>query len=284
MSALFSTAVESITLPSRLKSATNRETLDTLAAALNINGKQNIAKLQMSLVPESSNSVDGSNFDVSGKAGDRRLPSHLISRVNGNGHSSGIHSSNLTEDDNNEDLALESLDIDFFPSSPPTTSRQRLTPKKLHIFGQAETYRGDLNSNKTSHETDYDGHSRAIRRAAGLPILHRCAPTPLGFPLLSSFPAEIFDSDFAIPASSATPDDSRAAVAAKKHTTICVQTRLATDTDVARRIQGLRAVVMRDVRVVSVEEREALGNALGELAEGYEEGWDEGSDSGHDDE
>ncbi len=35
-------------------------------------------------------------------------------------------------------------------------------------------------------------------------------------------------------------------------------------------------------RAVSLDEREALSNILGELAEAYEEGWDSGSDEDDD--
>ena len=36
-------------------------------------------------------------------------------------------------------------------------------------------------------------------------------------------------------------------------------------------------------RVVSMEEREALSNGLGEIGEAYEEGWEAGSDDDSDD-
>ena len=35
-------------------------------------------------------------------------------------------------------------------------------------------------------------------------------------------------------------------------------------------------------RAIGVEEREALSNSLGEIAEAYEEGWDSGSDEDDD--
>jgi hypothetical protein len=58
-----------------------------------------------------------------------------------------------------------------------------------------------------------------------------------------------------------------------------VSTSLSTDTTVALRIKNLQYVVGR---AVGVDEREALSNSLGEIAEGYEEGWDSGSDSDDD--
>ena len=35
-------------------------------------------------------------------------------------------------------------------------------------------------------------------------------------------------------------------------------------------------------QAIGVDEREALGNSLGEIAEAYEEGWDSGSDEDED--
>lgn len=58
-----------------------------------------------------------------------------------------------------------------------------------------------------------------------------------------------------------------------------VSTSLTTDTGVALRIKDLQRVVNR---VVEVDEREALSNSLGEIAEAYEEGWDSGSDDDDD--
>lgn len=54
---------------------------------------------------------------------------------------------------------------------------------------------------------------------------------------------------------------------------------LSTDTRVAARIKTLQTTVGR---AIGVEEREALANSLGEMAEGYEEGWSSGSDEDED--
>jgi hypothetical protein len=48
---------------------------------------------------------------------------------------------------------------------------------------------------------------------------------------------------------------------------------------VASRIKNLRSLVSRSI---AMDEREALSNSLGEIAEAYEEGWDSGSDSDDD--
>ncbi len=48
----------------------------------------------------------------------------------------------------------------------------------------------------------------------------------------------------------------------------------------ALRIKGLQNIVGKSI---SSDEREALSNSLGEIAEAYEEGWDSGSDDDDDD-
>lgn len=81
--------------------------------------------------------------------------------------------------------------------------------------------------------------------------------TPLRYPLLDSFP-QIYDR---------TPSP------------LSVRTALSTDSVVALRIKNLRNIVSRSI---AVDERETLGNTLGEIAEAYEEGWDSGSDEDDD--
>jgi hypothetical protein len=84
----------------------------------------------------------------------------------------------------------------------------------------------------------------------------------LPFPLLDSFP-HIY---------SLTPSS-------HSSKSIPVQTSLSTDTSVAFRIKSLRNIVGKSI---GLEEREALSNSLGEIAEAYEEGWDSGTDEDDD--
>lgn len=55
---------------------------------------------------------------------------------------------------------------------------------------------------------------------------------------------------------------------------------LSTSSSVANQVRSIEQVVRR---LVSLDEREALSNGLGVLAEEYEEGWDSGTDSDEDD-
>jgi len=58
-----------------------------------------------------------------------------------------------------------------------------------------------------------------------------------------------------------------------------IKSSLSTDTTVALRIKSLQTIVSR---AIGVDEREALTNSLGEIAEAYEDGWDSGTDEDDD--
>lgn len=146
-----------MTLPSRLRSRNGqRETLDQLASAINVNGNQNIAKLQMSIMdkPESEQ-VNGSSHHTAEQKDIRMRES--------NGHYLGDHSGDL-----------EPFDMDFFPSSElPTGIRGPKSTKEAHIFGQVESSRGSDLDGAGDARNDFDGQERAKRRAAGLSIIHK---------------------------------------------------------------------------------------------------------------
>lgn len=248
VSALLATAWESMTLPSRLKLQDGgRETIDQLTSALNINGNQNIAKLRMSIdQPQVINGRhEPGRLNPHSREGDMRAPLQER-RVTGAvtaGH----------------EYELRTLDMDLFPSETGEQVRGCRTTKRPHVFGQAEYHRSDekgvADDANEMHWEMGEGYERARRRAAGLPIIQK-TNTPLPFPLLDSFP-HIFAGS----------------------SSLGVSTSLSTDTTVALRIQNLQHVVSR---AISFDEREALGNTLGELAEAYEEGWDSGSDDDDD--
>jgi hypothetical protein len=61
---------------------------------------------------------------------------------------------------------------------------------------------------------------------------------------------------------------------------LAIHSRLSTTTKVANRVKSFKLVVSRSV---GLDEREALSNGLGEIAEAYEEGWSSGSDENSDD-
>ena len=148
-----------MTLPSRLRSRNGqRETLDQLAAAINVNGNQNIAKLQMSIATKPASEQANGSSNHSAEQQDVRMRES-------NGHYLG---------DRNGDL--EPFDMDFFPSSELPSgvkTRGARSTKEAHIFGQVESSRGSDLSGAGDEGGDFDGQERAKRRAAGLSIIHK---------------------------------------------------------------------------------------------------------------
>ncbi|KAH7418219.1 tubulin domain-containing protein [Cadophora sp. MPI-SDFR-AT-0126] len=245
---LLSTAYETMTLPSRLRLGNgSRVSLDELVSVLNVNGNQNIAKVRMSVYQKDTPNGHHRSARLEGRAQSRdtRMPSQ--------------ERRSEEESFSQEDQGLETFDMDFFPEEVGERSRGRSTVKEPHVFGQAEIFRAEDEKEKQVEETDEEaGHERARRRAAGLPIIQKTRVS-LSYPLLDSFP-HIF-------AQSSTTSSLR------------VSTSLSTDTTVALRIKYLQHIVSR---AVSFDEREALSNSLGDLAEAYEEGWDSGTEDDDD--
>lgn len=161
VSALLSTALETMTLPSRLKSHdSSRETIDQLVNALNVNGNQNIAKLRMSIDQNEAlndHSRPG-RLDVGTESGDTRMPSQ--SR-----HAEESH-------DDKED-EVSTFDMDIFPPESLEQNRGRRALKNPHVFGQAESYRVSEGANTNETTGEDEGFERARRRAAGLPIIQK---------------------------------------------------------------------------------------------------------------
>lgn len=160
-SALLSTAVESMTLPSRLKVQNGSlQRLDQFENALNINGSQNIAKLRMSIEdkPEPNDHHQPRTQEIRARSRDTRLPSQ----------ERGSHESRPVHD---EDLTV--LDIDFFPTDEQLPSRGRGTSKRIHVFGQAECYRGNEDRPDEAEGDEDEGYIRARQRAAGRPVVQK---------------------------------------------------------------------------------------------------------------
>ncbi|KAH8663517.1 tubulin domain-containing protein [Tricladium varicosporioides] len=244
VSGLLSTAMESVSLPSRLKmQSSSRETFGTLANCLNVNGNQTIAKLRMSIDQKLETNRDHKD-DADGAAGDSRMP---------------LHKGGAELFDVSEQNEVSTLDMDFFPTETGEQSHRRPITKTPHVFGQTENFRADKHEEGQDNVQSYDGYERARRRAAGLPILQR-AKIPMAFPLLDSFP-NIF------------------APVSTSPNSVAVSTSLSTDTTVSSRVKDLQYIVGR---AVGIDEREALSNSLGEIAEAYEEGWDSGTDEDDD--
>lgn len=162
VSALLSMASESVTLPSRLHAKNGiRDSLDDIAASLNINGNQNIVKLQMSIsssgMPDQQNRDHRSGrLEVQSRSLDPRLPFQ--------------EGRSQVPDPSDEDEMP--LDMDFFPPDEPDGVQRRHKSKKVHVFGRAEALRG-IDEPDDGDDNGFDGRHRAKRRAAGLPIIHK---------------------------------------------------------------------------------------------------------------
>jgi hypothetical protein len=167
VSGLLCIAMESMTLPSRLKArdvTVPRETLDQIASALNVNGNQNIAKLRMSADQKSVAVLNGHGHDRPGRlevrahSRDMRIPSRE-------------RSTDAPQSTAEDDVAT--FDMDFFPTEATEQIRGRQNIKKAHVFGQAESYRNDADQESDKANEEDEGHERARRRAAGLPIIQK---------------------------------------------------------------------------------------------------------------
>ncbi|KAL9594577.1 MAG: hypothetical protein Q9219_006961 [cf. Caloplaca sp. 3 TL-2023] len=245
IAALFSMAVESMTLPTRQRSGSlKRGSLSDLEAVLNVNGNQRIADLQCSNFEPSLQHP--TTEKASGAANDSRTPLH---------HSRGV----MYEDEAEAERADSKLDMTFTTADPSQTALSlRQWEKANHVFGKVESIRGVPSPERATDEED-EALSRKRRRLASLPIVERYHNS-LVYPLLDSFPEILTES---VSSTNAT----------------AVQTSLSTTTQISKRAKSLQNIISR---MTGLMDREALSNGLGEIAEEYEEGWDSGSDEDSD--
>ena len=158
VSALLSAALETMTLPSRLRyTSRNHVTFDAMEAALNVNGTQRIANLQCSVVDPSVLKVEKSRSVK--RSHDGRMPG------------STTNDPMLDEDD--AQVTTAHLDMDFFcgghvKSLTSLSQRQ----EGSHTFGQVESLRGDFPMNEEEDEEEL-GLARKRRRLAHLPVVEK---------------------------------------------------------------------------------------------------------------
>ena len=240
--AMLSTALETATLPSRLKGTEfNRGFLSAMEAALNINGNQRIAQMQCSVLEPKT--ITTPHTQTRG-VGDPRAPSSI--------------QRSMVEDDG-DDPTIK-LDVDLSGGDLVSSRTEGAHPSD-RAFGALDCLRGrpaaepGMDEGAMSEEDDL-GDARKKARFDGRPIIERYR-TPLPYPRMSSFPA-IFP----------TPS---------YHDSIAVHTSLATSSRMLAHVQAMQTIVNK---TVASDEREALSNNLGTIAEAYEEGWaDHGEDS-----
>ncbi|KAK5013375.1 mtDNA inheritance, partitioning of the mitochondrial organelle, partial [Cryomyces antarcticus] len=254
-SALQATALETMTLPSRLRPRTRqgqsqRGTLDDLAAVFDNAGTRRIAMLDLRVAdPHELEDRAAAAADSDAAPRDARV---------------GTHRRTAPADDQNENQ-----DIAFFPSmaSPPRT----LGPAP-HVFARAASQRGAWQSAAQLAASNAAARDRFA--ADGPTVQHY--QSGLLFPLLDSFPG-IFNTH------RASQDGSRrqgqGGEAGGQGGGLATRATLSTSTAASGRVRALEAAVRR---LVGVEEREALCDGLRGICEEYEEGWSEGSDEDDD--
>ncbi len=157
-SALISAALESTTLPTRLRhNISKRGFFDDLEAALNVNGNQRIAQLQCSMLDPEDVPLA---ITTTRESTDDRVPS-------GNGRI-------LVEEDGFK-LAEPRMDMDLSCYNTRHTSRSAAQHNVSdRIFGIMETTRTKIEAAKnTEIDEDESAYARKRRRFAGLPVIER---------------------------------------------------------------------------------------------------------------
>ncbi|KAH9872498.1 mtDNA inheritance, partitioning of the mitochondrial organelle [Plenodomus lingam] len=229
IAALQVAGLESMTISSRLRTSVGgRGTLQDLENTVNSTGKQRIAKFGISIA----------NPDVL---------SAKVQQETAQAEKTGSMTSRRTSEDCG---TLADFDMDVFTRDYRNINR---TSKKEHIFGRAESCRGEWNVHE---DNDHDPHDRFNPR----PSVQRFI-APILFPLLDSFPASLFDVGNRHPAK------------------LAVYAGLTTSTAVAEQIRAVEQIAKR---LTGLEDKEALCNGLQVLAEEYDEGWDGDADSDDD--
>lgn len=268
ISALLSTVVESMTLPTRLRPDKQRRgLLGDIEVALNVNCNQRIAQLQCTILDPDTELPRPANGYGSH---DDRAPSNTVHATAGEGDG---------------DMITLHLDMNLSTGNRVSSSYASQHDTSDHIFGAVENMRGKRQeAGDQELNEDEITYARKRRRLAGWSVVERFVArqsftiseiagyttrknahccryqSSLAFPLLDSFP-RIF---------SLRPDLAKAAV----------HSSLSTTTDISTRVKTLQKLVSR---MVGLDERETLSNGLGEIREAYEEGWNSGSDEDSDD-
>ncbi len=156
-SALQATALESITLPSRLRplNGKNKGTFRNFEDILDTNGNRKIAKLELSVAAPTSFDVASSSISMASR--DPRVTKQEFANTG----EDGVRPTNA---------CLTTLSIDLFPGSQQNhVERERQTQQ---AFGRAEVLRGNWPPQALELAED-DDNARVRRRLAGLPTIDR---------------------------------------------------------------------------------------------------------------
>ncbi|KAM3422849.1 Protein DML1 [Cercospora zeina] len=161
-SALQAAAIESVTLPTRLRTTqSGRATFENLEMTLNGDGNRRVTA-----------------FSFSAKAGTEAVGTE--SATNGDTRMTN----GIADDEEDHAREEDQLDIELFPhfSLPNTADRTRRPPRRPHVFSRVSSLRGAWRS---ATDEDYDDPGVRRRQANGpRSSTHK---TNLRFPMLTSF-------------------------------------------------------------------------------------------------
>lgn len=149
-SALVASALESVTLPSRLRSGLNNDTFAGMAGLLNQLGKQSIASLQMSIAKQKAPATSG---DSRVRQGNQRTYDD-------------------DREDNEEDSKGLHLDLDFTPSDQLDPGRAQNGVHQPRIFSQLVTIRGSAAEDEAELDPAEE-QERLRRRNPNAPVTKR---------------------------------------------------------------------------------------------------------------
>lgn len=168
--ALLVAAIESVTLPSRLRDQTNRDTLGTLADTLNAMGKQNVASLGMSFAapPSEEDEADQGSKDLRQR--------QLGGKQTKSGHAA------VMAKENPEGVFL---DINFTPSDQLDHVRRRGPggDSRPRVFSQVITSRGYEVDDEAQEAKEAEEDERFRRKSSYEPVTRRYVlPSQFFFP------------------------------------------------------------------------------------------------------
>lgn len=259
-SALISSAIESVTMPTRLRGGHGSRVpvLSDWEEALNDNGRRRVAEVAIEVARSTTaagSMSNGSSVMTNGAQSDSRMTANEPV---------------MEDEEAEQDAANAPLPINLF--KPTAASLRSAQTYRSRTFARLDVLRGHswqapANSSNLAEEQDL----RFLRR--GRPILETYrTPDPL-LPLVPTFPHIYTDS----------PGPSQTSVPG-------LETRcsLRTSSGIATWVRSLESIVRAMPQglledVVGEGEREGLRNELGVLAETYVEGWDSADGSSDDD-
>jgi len=239
--ALLAAAVESVTLPMRLRDGAPRAS--------------SMVQFEQTLIAD-----EGRNIWELGSKLDRE-----ISQQNHTAQPNGNQAGHLMGEDEGDEDDSTTFDINFTPEStsllPNTLALADRRQLRKHVFAQIATSRHPKRASGAVLPFQALDREEIIRRRYNEEAIVERFSVPLGFPRLDAFPAELFKA----------PDTADVYQGQE----VALSAGFTTSSTVKQKVFELRDLVTRYSRTVRVEEREELYNGLTEVGEKYAFGWEE---------